>query len=251
MNNSTLTLYRGDYEKIRRFDVTKTNKHCLVGPGIYMTTDMRIAQTYRTKDERGVRNQRELLFSGAAKDRPDAFDKAYKVWLDDEFDQRLSEGTVRRNDRNQWCKTNAAKLRPLYNEAVREGHIVAEYHTSPWSTRRTLEVRRVLGKPVGHLTKFVFPHDELMTRSLDLTNLRRLEQQLEGTGVALPKSSVDFSTTVAWHKLSVLKQAGFLAIHHDGGVTSGGRRHGVFCVWDHDYVNTYRVARTPFASFYG
>jgi len=46
---STLVLYRGDYEKIREFDISKTNRHCLVGRGIYLTDSLKVAQTYRTK----------------------------------------------------------------------------------------------------------------------------------------------------------------------------------------------------------
>ncbi len=44
-----LTLYRGDLDKITKFDYSKTNKRGLVGQGIYLTSDPNVASTYRTK----------------------------------------------------------------------------------------------------------------------------------------------------------------------------------------------------------
>lgn len=44
-----LTLYRGDYTRIRKFAFHKTNRNCFVGQGIYLTDSIEIADTYRTK----------------------------------------------------------------------------------------------------------------------------------------------------------------------------------------------------------
>lgn len=47
--SDTLVLYRGDFQKIKEFDFHKTDKYCLVGPGIYLTTDPKVAHSYRHK----------------------------------------------------------------------------------------------------------------------------------------------------------------------------------------------------------
>ena len=44
-----MKLYRGDSEKISQFDFNKTYSHCLVGQGIYLTDNIDVANTYRTK----------------------------------------------------------------------------------------------------------------------------------------------------------------------------------------------------------
>lgn len=69
---STLTLYRGDAEKIREFSFHKTNKHCLFGPGIYLTNKQKVADSYRTKGGRSHSLYSTTLFSGHAKDRTEA-----------------------------------------------------------------------------------------------------------------------------------------------------------------------------------
>lgn len=44
-----IRLYRGDSTKIPEFDIKKARTYCLVGRGIYLTDNPRIASTYKTK----------------------------------------------------------------------------------------------------------------------------------------------------------------------------------------------------------
>jgi hypothetical protein len=50
MFSPTLILYRGDSTNIDEFKVSKTNKDCLYGKGIYLTTAEPVAHSYRDKD---------------------------------------------------------------------------------------------------------------------------------------------------------------------------------------------------------
>lgn len=45
----TLILFRGDTIEIEEFRFNKTNSHCLLGKGIYLTNRITIAETYRSK----------------------------------------------------------------------------------------------------------------------------------------------------------------------------------------------------------
>lgn len=170
-----LILYRGDYEKIKSFDFHKTHKTCYVGPGVYLTTSLRVANSYRTKGATGRDIKGNILFQGAAKDRNDAYNKAFeqafvleKYWKEhgspEEGEYKYVKGKSihRFHELSEKVQTTyKAKIRPLYNELVEQGIIKAEYESTMSYVKRTdglrnLKVTYDRGVKVGYVTKFAF-----------------------------------------------------------------------------------------------
>lgn len=127
--NNTLTLYRGDADKIKEFEYKKTSKYCLLGQGIYLTDSLRIANTYRTKGTNVTPVHR--LFSGYADNRNVAldlgFDKFCEVMWNKEHGYRNWWGRVSDNDKRKFMD----KHRALYRKLIEDKEIVAEYTTAP------------------------------------------------------------------------------------------------------------------------
>ncbi len=75
-----LKLYRGDAEKIRKFDFHKTNKYCLLGQGVYLTDKVTVADSYRNKGSRKA--LKAPLFKGIVKTKGEAMEKAFENYID-------------------------------------------------------------------------------------------------------------------------------------------------------------------------
>ncbi len=86
-----LTLYRGDFEKISKFKFHKTNRHCLVGRGIYLTDSKEVADSYRTKGMRITDDycvsKSDVLFQGETNNKGEALEKAFEKFLSNAWEK--------------------------------------------------------------------------------------------------------------------------------------------------------------------
>lgn len=128
--NNTLTLYRGDADKIKEFEFKKTNKYCLLGQGIYLTDSLRIANTYRTKGTSATSVHH--LFHGSAENRLEAFEKGFptfceRMWVSEHGYGRPYYRSL--SDKEQ--KKHEQKCRPIYQQLIEDKDITAEYTASP------------------------------------------------------------------------------------------------------------------------
>lgn len=83
-STAIITLYRGDSSKIHEFQISKTNKYCLVGKGIYLTDTLKLANSYRTKGapyaSKGI-----ILAQGTFPSKGEAMDRAFDAYLSHYF----------------------------------------------------------------------------------------------------------------------------------------------------------------------
>lgn len=126
----TVTLYRGDADKIKEFVYKKTNKYCLLGQGIYLTDNLRVANTYRTKGSGKVSTHQ--LFYGQADNRTEALALAFPkfcgvMWASEH--NAFPHGYTRLTAAEQ--KKMEDKYRPLYQQLTESKKIVAVYTTAP------------------------------------------------------------------------------------------------------------------------
>ena len=179
--SGNMTLYRGDFSRIEKFDVAKTNAWCFVGPGIYLTNQRPIAQTYRLK---GSGDEVVTLFSGEAKDRNDAKEKAFEnyLWEACRKDSSLQQNLLYRRLKEdaKYRKTQGDLHRQGYEDLIEAGLIEIDYvehrrliyGVSVKDTRRagqgstvrdwkhsmpTLKVTWYKNRSAGFLSTFVFP----------------------------------------------------------------------------------------------
>jgi len=147
---STITLYRGDAEKIKEFDFNKTNKRCLVGQGIYLTTKKNVAETYRTKGhyERYSPNSKVVLFQGRAATKQHAQEIAYGRYVTEVLKKKIQEATS--FDHYQFL------------DKIEEGLIEVKIDrstvfdkTQPLSCNYTYHKEKP--KQVGYISEFNFP----------------------------------------------------------------------------------------------
>ena len=178
----TLTLYRGDFEEIDQFMVSKTNRFCYVGPGIYLTDRRSIAETYRVKGSKGSATLSEItLFKGEAKSREQALEFAFPSYVMLALGENpmyvsgkaetaaLSKVTPLQAFGRAYPKLPDGRLRDLrrqFVEAYDDKTICAEYTLAGVrpsffrSLRGNAELKVTLKTgepPVGHLSKFVVP----------------------------------------------------------------------------------------------
>lgn len=85
MSTKTLTLYRGDAEKIGNFRMTRANPSSLYGQGIYLTDTLDVAKTYRKKGSFSGRpdgNQIKVLYHSPCElPRGELVARAFKAYF--------------------------------------------------------------------------------------------------------------------------------------------------------------------------
>lgn len=126
----SLTLYRGDADKIKEFEFKKTNKYCLLGQGIYLTDNLKIANTYRTKGS-GITPVHQLFY-GQADNRLDALKLAYPKFCGIQWaneNKAFPYGYTRLTTAEQ--KKYEDKYRDLYQKLIEDKEIKVEYTTAP------------------------------------------------------------------------------------------------------------------------
>lgn len=263
----TLTLYRGDSTKIDEFRFNKTNKHCYVGPGVYLTTSLPVAHSYRTKGASASAFNLEL-FKGTAKDRPEAFEKGFEGFIDFYLhDLEVTSWDFRRKDKKAQEKIRLA-ARESYRQCIEERRIVAEYVdtvTGRFGAGQVRTLKVFWAKPpkprVGYVTKFEFPKVPFNNSVINVsrpipdpvfweiifdkkvpfgTAYESREQFIYQNCHLLPDAnpSKDGLNRVR----RVMQDYGYNGFEYNGGMVIGGfGRHRAFCLWDDEYVNQHLV----------
>lgn len=160
-----LTLYRGDAEKIKEFNFNKTYKECLVGQGIYLTDSLRVANSYRTKGSGQVGFF--YIFRGYAYNRNDAYQKAFKVFCNEIWNEN-HDWRDRYPTDSKIAKKFEESLKGKYQSLIEDRSIVAEYTQPPYFDlnctqqkaqlpgTRYMKVSWNKNLDVGYVTRFDF-----------------------------------------------------------------------------------------------
>lgn len=269
-----IVLYRGDSTKIRQFDFSKTDKHCLIGQGIYLTNKATIAETYRTKTSYAMSSSDICLLNDKCATKGEANEKAFAAFRD------LVLKTKRPSN------TDILK----FEDAVMNGNIIVKEQIKYVNSQRVrwFEYTYVADSTKrGYITTFEFPRklfeDSMYfidTYSHDHEILRMfwesrcfVQQWRFGPG-AKPRTYVranahranitnddvvttfeDFTDSVRRFGMNLhcldyervrkqLEPFGYQGLEYRGGVRlGGGHNHRAFCVWPDEFVNEHKVLR--------
>lgn len=149
-----IRLYRGDASKIKEFDFHKTNKSCYVGQGIYLTNDISLADTYRTKGAYQFMPDNRIVSGGFAT-KGEAIEAGLQGYA-----RFLWETENERHHRKEDLSKLAAKVRQEYLDKIESGEIKFERHANydrnPGATRFRFTAT-VPYRGVGFVTVFEFP----------------------------------------------------------------------------------------------
>ena len=266
MDQEKLVLYRGDYEKIKAYDIKKTHKWCLVGPGVYLTTSTKVAESYRDKGSPVSNN--ETLFSGFALNRPAAYEKAFKGYCENRFYQEKIYNLRRLHPKEE--EKHYQKYRSEYERLIEEGVVVASYEPAPYNSKpadpkaRYMKVIYYRGK-IGFITKFEFNRRYFesniihVDRPMDDPEVWKLFYE-KGVSVGSPYQDISSyvngnlgtkitsgiaKSATRWQQIiNTFKQFGIIGFEYIGGTRVGGcGYHRAFSIWDDEYVNKHRVDR--------
>ena len=266
MDWEKLVLYRGDYGKIKTYDITKAHQWCLVGPGIYLTTSVEVAESYR--DKGSLVPNKERIFSGFALNRTNAYEKAFGVY----YETRLFEEKIY-NPLRLTLKEKEKYRQKYWSEYMRlieDGVVVASYRQAPYRSKQNdpktkyMEVIYCRGN-AGFITKFEFNrryfesniiHVDRPMNDPEVWKLFYEKRLSVGTpyqdvcsyisgnlGTRISESTGGGSKN--WQEIiNTLKPFGIIGFEYKGGVRVGGfGRHRAFSIWDDEYVNKHRVDR--------
>lgn len=281
--SKTLILYRGDSEKINEFKYTKTDKYCLLGKGIYLTDDPKLADTYRTKGMKARDHTKfynrisQTMFSGKAKNRNDAYEKAFPNFCRDQ--SRFHElGSYKDNMTQKQYEKFCQEQRVIYNEMISQGDILSQYLSPSYRNADPELIVKYKDDPnktnkIGYITEFHFDKDYLMNNVLH-ADARYVDKNfwriMYENGIKIGEGfdlSIDLYIQTNYHKHSILSavtsvlggfatvekvkyfkqieqvmsQYGIIGYRYNGGLISNGRRHSAFCIWDDDFVNKHKV----------
>lgn len=268
----TMCLYRGDSTKIDTFKINKTNKYALVGSGIYLTDSIKLANTYREKNNKEVAVK--VLFSETTKDRHTAYNLAYPV-----FEQCYFVHSKKGIHFNKFKATSEYKkwsldTRKIYNEFIYTGEIVGIYlfdkHIKViWNIKPIEEI--------GFISKFKVPVFDIDNRTFKIdrefkTNCtldiefiellkttffyKRVEKEYYAKYITKHNGSPIFNiaTYFSTHlllkidnkSLKVIKKfltsKDFIGLEYSGGLLMGGHgTHRAFCIWNENWINETRI----------
>lgn len=177
-----ITLYRGDYNEIEKFKYRKTDRFCLLGKGIYLTDDIKLAEDYRSKGAPTAKKIDKSNFDipttlneGYFIDRSEAYEKAFDRFC---LDQHLLEfgnccHKPKESEKKIYKKYCEGK-RQLYNQKIEEGEIYSVYHSHlVVNGKRYIVVRYKakqninIGEQLGYISEFSFDKDYLFRNIID------------------------------------------------------------------------------------
>lgn len=164
---SNITLYRGDSTKIKRFEFSRTKKYCYRGQGIYLTDDIKVAESYRTKGAsyNSYDKRNGYLVNWKGPNRPDKnsiVEAAMLNWLIKEYREERAGDFNKLNDRQR--KQYRAEKLPKWEDLIAEQRVKivisdAGYTSSKERWHATVEFRASNKKP-GRSTQFNFDKEE-------------------------------------------------------------------------------------------
>lgn len=271
----TIKLYRGDYAKIKEFNVSKTNKRCYVGPGIYLTNDLAVADSYRLKTGKysrvhGKHIDKTIIISSVktenkgvaieasfsnyfeeiwmVKYRPnmkvtnDSFEKFKKeAYRQYRFDIEENKISFERDVRDYYIDNNRS------NGGFKRG--APRYRKEHWIN---CIVQNPHFEQIGYISVFEFDRRLIDSSTVKLGMIRRL-------GINDLFNEIVAENSIEWERMSTgdpsacLKNArlarkyfqpyGYIGIEYPGGTSSGGKFHRAFCIWDEDLINQHLVSR--------
>lgn len=272
MFNPTLTLYRGDFERIEEFRFNKTNKWCLVGQGVYLTDTREVAESYRTKDA-PYHEPSTIEATLVAANRDEAKEQFYQKL----FFPRVARALTRdmKSPPKDPKKALADKVRAAWIKHLEYDRVTTEYvevfgRNTPRRRTEPTQIRikcHLIGATiVGHVSAFRFDRSVINSTMLDLRKGDRLfweimwDQGLHDL-IGTPYSRTDRSAYI-WRnsserrsisewgltndKYPIIRRAiepfGYRGFEYRGGWhTSNPIRHRAFCVWDEKFVNSHRI----------
>jgi len=186
-----ITLYRGDAEKIRKFEFMKTKKNCLFGQGIYLTDNETVADSYRQK---GVNNRSYsyaslhgryvTLFQGSCKNREDAYQKAFPKFLQD-FYRDDFQPTARGIKHTQF----EMMAKETFKSLIAEGRIQAKYTAYSHMSRKEHKERVKSGQDVYHMEVSYTRDNENITGFI--TKFQFEDHELKGNIIRIERPIMD------------------------------------------------------------
>lgn len=278
-----IILYRGDSEKIRCYDVRKTNEYCLLGKGVYLSDSLSVAKSYM--DKGGDDSNCFTLFEGSASNRLDAYEKAFGMFLKIYFKKHpMYSRDI--DEKSKVYLNITAEARNRYNSLIVEGNVKADYVAQQRrAASKFLTVTYSPENTVGYVTKFEFPEHEFNTAVFKVDGRIRDEFfwelmwdnkvefgtqhdckatyiKMNSDGHSIPSFRPMFSLRqmvksgyVPQHNnwrnkkaLMIVKQLlipyGYKGFEYNGGGYVGGNgKHRAFSMWDDEFVNDCKVER--------
>jgi hypothetical protein len=239
-------LYRGDSTSIAEFMVSRTDKGCLYGRGIYLTDNKLVAETYRTKEI--PRRHRDKLSSILVDDYFESVEQALAKAFE-KFSQRVDP------DGNLLVRYYTGKIYPRHAqiikqrwEAVKDLLIIKKGTAYCPVIRPYYVISLPILPAVGKLSTFEFEDRELYANTigvkqrLDLEMRRLIAEKLNIDLVNLHISQLTSYKNFPWNKLpKVFEPYGYFGLRYKGGTATGSQQHNCFIIWDENYVNEHRI----------
>jgi hypothetical protein len=237
-----IILFRGDREFIHRFKYERTDAGALYGRGIYLTDDITVAATYRTKTDKlfgkigdhKKEAEAQILFSGLAESSADAINQAcanlrYRI---DPYGNILLKPWRRRITRkhSEVIAKRIAEIAPklsVQSDIMQGGMRISKFWTEEVKYTdypAQVKVRFTSSEIpfIGRITIFKFPREEIFTRTIS-------EELIAFKGAGLQRIVPD-----------AIKQD-YIGLRYVGGKVMGDHEHTCFVIWNTDYVNFHRI----------
>jgi len=276
-----IRLYRGDNAKIKEFQVSKTNKKCLVGSGIYLTNKIEVADTYRLKTGKYSRFYGPQTLKTIALEHCATENKGEAIAAS--FSRYFEKYWMKKN--HPTLKITEASFNKYSAEAKRQYHFDIEdglvkfrrvtrrvevvetrarhaiipgfdpnarpkYRFEKWIV---CEIENPDYQETGFITIFEFDQLQFSSMMVKLGFMRDVY-------INDLFSEITREHEICWHKdpsglVITANQAnakltrryfepyGFKGIEYPGGLISKSARHRAFVVWDEDFVNAHRTGR--------
>lgn len=255
--SDSIVLYRGDSASIRKFEFSRTEKHSLVGQGIYLTSKVEVAHSYRTKGVRDMSGyDNGSFFSGVFKNAEEAKKAAFEEFLKLKY---IEQGL------GKWPPKDMKKISSfrssmigLFEDMLLSKQIVHEKPMNGSLIKEHIFTRKA--NLPGRITKFVFPNDnkrfdnsvvDISKLSSNRTLLEYLFKHKLVLGVDYNDKTINttYLRMITARSLCInynraipkLKEIGYIGYEYPGGQMVGGLgRHRAFSIWDEEYVNAHK-----------
>lgn len=269
MFEDKIKLYRGDFEKIKEFQVKETCKYGLLGQGIYLSNREKVATSYRTKGQTG-RFAPKTIWMGHATTRLTALEEGFKSFLEDALHtENIHSATSKVKEKF------SVEKRKQFNNLVEEGVIKANYlrHGDKGNLHyMNVRFEKQSVQKVGYLSEFEFDKESFEISVLKLDGVindkffwELMWENSVDVGVhdnyrenyIKDNSQRHFSLGPSCKNLfpngkiktipklrKVMEPYGIKGLEYNGGILTGGYGvHRAFCMWDEDFVNESKVRR--------
>lgn len=261
--SEVLNLYRGDYQMIDQFRLSKTSSLCLFGRGIYLTDNPKVAKTYREKG-----SDKELWQISIEAPNKDA---AIVIALKDY--KNFRNGVSKHN--RQYDLANKAfdslssekkRVEILWFRDLIDDQSIAVTRSPMKISSGQFSFLFKEERIVGYLSTFRFGKEEFENKLFKFENWRRLHSHLEdlmqraherrrknlsrfrlrtmsanqfAAAVSLRTgSNIDSPHDYDWNVLvKQLKREGFCGLEYSGGRMTNSIRHRAFSIWDENLIN--------------